>query len=163
MKRWGELALDAARANPDVTVVTPVTAMPDAAAQWLAQHPHKASEHEEQVALFEWAAREEANHPELAQLFAVPNGGKRHPAVAAQLKAEGTKAGVPDVLLDVARGKFHGLRIEMKRTDRSNGPTPEQKEWIARYRHYGYSAVVCYGAQDAINVITAYLAQDGGA
>jgi crossover junction endodeoxyribonuclease RusA len=39
MKRWGDIALDAARANPDVTVVTPVTAMPDAAAQWLAQHP----------------------------------------------------------------------------------------------------------------------------
>lgn len=160
-RRWGDIALDAARANPDVTVVTDVTSAPDTRNVAVSGLLPRASEHEEQVALFEWAAREEVNHPELAQLFAVPNGGKRHPAVAAQLKAEGTKAGVPDVLLDVARGKFHGLRIEMKRADRSNGPTPEQNEWIARYRHYGYSAVVCYGADDAINVIKAYLAQEG--
>lgn len=120
-----------------------------------------ASEHDEQVALFAWADLAEAEHPELAMLFAVPNGGQRHPAVAAKLKAEGTKAGVPDILLDVARGRFHGLRIELKRADHSNGPTPEQNEWIAHYHYYGYSAVVCYGAQDAIGVIQAYLSQDG--
>lgn len=40
VKRWGDIALEAARSNPDVTVVTPVTpGMPATAAQWLAAHP----------------------------------------------------------------------------------------------------------------------------
>ena len=39
MKRWGDIVLDTARANPDVQVVTPVTTMPAEAAQWLAAHP----------------------------------------------------------------------------------------------------------------------------
>ena len=36
------------------------------------------SEHDEQVALFEWAALREAEIPELALLFAIPNGGLRN-------------------------------------------------------------------------------------
>ncbi len=94
-----------------------------------------ASEHDEQVALFAWAAMNEAQHPELACMFAIPNGGARHPAVAAQLKAEGVRAGVPDCFLAVRRGKWGGLFIEMKR--RPNKPTTAQQEWIARLRNSG--------------------------
>jgi len=36
----------------------------------------------------------------------------------------------------------------------------EQEEWIDRLRYYGYSACVCYGAQEAQQVIMAYLAQE---
>lgn len=131
----------------------------------------RTSEHDEQVALFEWAAMAEAEHPELKMLHATPNGGKLPYTRDAKGKVyspqrialvrEGLRKGYPDVSLDVARGQFHGLRIELKRADRSNKPTPEQEEWIANLRYYGYSAVVCYGAQDAINTIQAYLAQDG--
>jgi hypothetical protein len=161
VKRWGDIALDAARANPDVTVITPVTAMPADAARWLAAHPHGASEHEEQVALFEWAEMAQGEHPELAMLFAIPNGGQRHPAVAAQLKVEGVKAGIPDLFLAVARGRWHGLFIELK--VKPNKATEAQHAWIDSLRYYGYSAVICFGAQDAINVIKAYLSQYEGA
>ena len=121
-------------------------------------------EHDEQVALFAWAAENEAAHPELRNLFAVPNGGARHPAVAAQLKAEGVRRGVPDVFLAVMRrgndGRtWGGLFVEMKR--KPNKPTPEQEEWIARLRASGYMAVVCYGAQEAEQCIMAYLVQEG--
>jgi hypothetical protein len=76
------------------------------------------------------------------------------------LKQEGVKAGYPDILLDVARGRWHGLRIELKRADRSNHPTAAQREWLINLRHYGYMAACCYGAQEAIDVITNYLNQD---
>jgi len=123
------------------------------------------SEHDEQAALFRWAELQEGEHPELANLFAIPNGGARHPAVAAQLKAEGVRAGVPDLFLAVRRGTggqvWGGLFIEMKR--RPNKPTPAQEEWIARLRAAGYMAVVCYSATEAQQCIMAYLQQDGAA
>jgi len=119
------------------------------------------TEHQEQCALFEWAALAEAQHPELAMLFAVPNGGARHPAVAAQLKAEGVKAGVPDIFLAVARGRWHGLFVELKRADRSNHATSAQRAWIEMLRRYGYSAVVAYGCVEAQQAIMSYLAQEG--
>ena len=116
-------------------------------------------EHDEQSALFEWANAAQGEHPELCMLFAIPNGGARHPAVAAQLKAEGVKAGVPDIFLAVARGRWHGLFVELKRADRSNHATSAQRAWMEMLRRYGYSAIVCYGATDAINAIMGYLTQ----
>ena len=120
--------------------------------------PH---EHDEQAALFAWAAANEGRYPELALLFAIPNGGHRHPAVAAQLKAEGVRRGVPDVFLAALTREWGGLFIELKRRDHSNGPTPEQRRWIDALRRAGYMAVVCYGAQEAINTIKNYLNQGG--
>ena len=121
------------------------------------------TEHDEQVALFAWVAANEAQQPALAMLAAVPNGGYRPMTTAAMLKAEGVQAGYPDILLDVARGRFHGLRIELKRADHSNHATPAQQDWIARLRSHGYMAVVCYGCDEAVAVITAYLGMEGSA
>lgn len=125
-----------------------------------ARQPAAPTEHEEQVALFQWAAAEEGAHPELAMLLSIPNGGHRHPVVAAKMKAEGQKAGAPDILFLCRRGRFGGMAIELKRADKSNKPTPEQREWIERLRHYGYCAIVAYGAQEAIDAIKAYLGID---
>ena len=61
------------------------------------------AEHREQVKLFAWAEWERIDRPELGLLFAVPNGGRRDAVTGARLKAEGVKAGVPDVWLPVAR------------------------------------------------------------
>jgi hypothetical protein len=118
-------------------------------------------EHDEQVALFAWAAEMEAAHPELAMLHATPNGGYRPMATAAKLKAEGVKAGYPDISLDVARGRWHGLRIELKRADKRNHASEAQQAWIARLRHFGYMATVCYGCAEAQQIIMAYLGQEG--
>jgi len=119
------------------------------------------TEHQEQCALFEWAALAQGAHPELCMLFAVPNGGKRDPIVAAKLKAEGVKAGVPDVFLACPRGRWHGLFVELKRADRSNHATSAQRAWIEMLRRYGYSAVVAYGCVEAQQAIMSYLAQEG--
>ena len=120
--------------------------------------PHAApTEHEEQCALFAWAEANEGAFPELANMFAVPNGGYRPMATAQRLAEEGVKAGVPDALLLCRRGPYGGLAIELKRADRSNHATPEQRAWLKRLAAAGYMAVICYGADEAIGVIAAYL------
>lgn len=116
------------------------------------------SEHAEQAALFRWAEFARSRLPELALLYAVPNGGHRHKATAARLKAEGVKRGVPDVCLPVARGGAHGLYIEIK-TERGK-PTPEQLGWIRALRRQGYAAEVCRGWESARSMIEHYLTAD---
>jgi hypothetical protein len=126
------------------------------------------TEHEEQVALFQWA--EASGIEALEMLHATPMGGYRPPHIGAMLKAEGARKGYPDISLDIpmprpdattAQGDallWHGLRIELKVG--RNKPTPEQEWWVERLRHYGYKAVVCYGAQEAINAILDYLGME---
>lgn len=114
------------------------------------------TEDEEQIDLFRWAAYNTGKYPELRRLFHVPNGGSRGPAEAGRFKAMGVKAGVPDVFLDVPRGGFHGLRIEMKRR-RGGRLSEEQDDWIDYYNRTGYRAVVCHGWDEARMEIEDYL------
>jgi len=146
---------DLLRRNPDVTAPAVDTrTAPHRLTEAAQPCP---SEHAEQAALFAWADAYRGQRPELALLFAIPNGGARHPAVGAQLRAAGVRAGVPDMMLAAPRLGRHGLFIEMKRSDRSNHATPEQTHWLTLLRQHGYMAVVCYGAQEAIGAIEAYL------
>lgn len=111
----------------------------------------KNEEHNEQVALFQWASY----YPEI-RMFAIPNGGNRNIITATNLKAEGVKAGVPDIFLPLARGEYHGMFIEMKRK-KGGRVTPEQKEWIQYLNCEGYFAVVARGCDEAIELIQDYL------
>jgi hypothetical protein len=92
-------------------------------------------------------------------MFAIPNGGQRHPAVAAKLKAEGVKAGVPDIFLAWPSGNYHGLFVEMKVG--KNKPSKLQEEWIAGLFAAGYACVVCYGFEAAKLAVCDYM-KDGG-
>jgi len=132
----------------EAAVATPVTRRATKA-------PALGSEHEEQAALFAWAKLMEPRLPALMMLFAVPNGGKRHIATARRLRAEGAKAGIPDVWLPVPRERYHGLVIEMKVG--RNRPSPEQDEWLLRLDGYGYATAVAYGWHKAARLIVAYL------
>ena len=114
-----------------------------------------------QSALFRWAAFMEAQHPVLAMLCHMPNGGKRDTALAARLKAQGVKAGYPDILLDVPRGTFHGLRIELKAPAdegrRAGTVQPAQRAWLDNLAAQGFRAVVCVGWESARDEILTYL------
>lgn len=112
-------------------------------------------EHQEQAALFEWANTQFRRYPELALMYATPNGGHRHVLIAVKLKAEGVKAGVPDIFLPVPRRKYHGLYIELKVG--RNRPTAKQKWWLEQLAKQGYAIAVCYGWEEARSVIEAYL------
>lgn len=115
------------------------------------------TEHQEQVALFEWAAWMAKRIPELHLMHAIPNGGKRDIRTAARLKAEGVKPGVPDIFLPVPRGGKHGLYIELKR--RKGGVISKAQEaWIRALTNQGYMCAVCHGAEAARDEILAYMA-----
>jgi len=112
------------------------------------------TEHEEQKAVIKWFDLQHAEHR--GRLLAIPNGGERNAIVAAKLKAEGVRKGVPDLLLPVARQGFHGLWIELKRTKGSK-LSPEQDDWLGYLAKQGYMAVICKGADSAREAIGIYL------
>ena len=117
--------------------------------------PRVEREHAEQVALVTWAKFESGRVPELALLFAIPNAGKRSKGAGGKLRAEGMKAGVPDLCLPVPSGKFHGLFIELKA--KGGRPTGEQVEWLRALTAQGYYASICVGWEDAKRTIENYL------
>lgn len=127
------------------------------------RHVGPATEDAHQVALFEWAAMNEGRYPDLRKLYAIPNGGARNKIVAAKLKAQGVRAGVLDISLDVARHGFHGLRIELKRPankvlgHRAGVLSSEQQARIEDLVADGYKVAVCHGWEHARDVLVEYL------
>lgn len=97
--------------------------------------------------------------PEVADLiYHVPNGGHRVKSVAAKLKAQGVKAGIPDLVLPMARGGFFGLYIEFKAAPPYDAAVSEsQHERIRKLNAHGYLAVVCRGNFDTVEQLRAYL------
>ena len=114
------------------------------------------TEHQEQVALFAWSRLHEAKYPDLKWLYAVPNGARTSMSTAKKLKAEGLRKGYPDIGLDVARGGYHGLRIEMKR-QKGGRVSPEQRAWILRLENVGYFCAVADGWEHASQLLGLYL------
>lgn len=126
----------------------------------VAKKKRNAGEHDEQAALIRWATLNERVIPQLRNLFAIPNGGTRHPVEAARLKASGVKAGTFDLMLAVVCRECGvivrpGLFIEMKFG--KNKPTTDQLAFKERMVAEGYACWVCYRWSDAANVILAYL------
>lgn len=93
------------------------------------------TEAQEQMTLFSWAAMQSGKYPELNLLYHVPNGGSRHKAEAGRLRAEGVKAGVPDLCLPA--------------------------EWLDALSAQGYKAALCYGWEQAAKTIIEYLTGGG--
>jgi hypothetical protein len=140
------------------------------------------SEHAHQVALFAWANmaanygvkaasdkdsyviryyaagyldKGEKPIPELALLFAIHNQGHGDKVRGSIAKAEGVKAGVPDLMLPVPRGLYYGLFIEMK--IKSGKVSVEQSKWCFDLRNLGYDHSFCYSWQEARDAILKYL------
>lgn len=118
-------------------------------------------EHDEQVALIEWAGMQRINgRPIVDFLAAIPNGGKRNSFEAYRLKRAGVKAGVSDLILAYPVAHYHGMWIEMKARD--NGRlTPEQRDWIDLMQSVGYHAGCYRGFDEARVAIERYLALAG--
>lgn len=119
------------------------------------------SESEEQQALFVWARLMQGKYPALKLMYHIPNEGKRSKACAGRMAAEGLKAGVPDICLPAPAGKYHGLYIELKA--KGGKISPLQKERLIALAEQGYVTALCYGWQDAMEVITRYLKGGSGA
>ena len=86
--------------------------------------------------------------------YHVPNESKRSVVYGAMLKKMGMSPGVPDLVIPVPNGRYHGLYIEMK-TKRGR-PTENQKRWLDLLQKNGYKAVICHGFDEARQEIDAY-------
>lgn len=118
------------------------------------------SEQQNQIALFQWRDLWGKTKAGLSLMYAIPNGGMRSKKTASILKAEGVKAGIPDICLPIARGGYNALYIEMKRPAYAGKPkgtlSKKQKEVIAELREAGNKVVVCYGWEQAREEIVEY-------
>lgn len=97
------------------------------------------SESDEQIGFLNWWQL----HFPAVRIFHIPNGGHRAISVAKKMKAEGVKAGVPDLYVPEWK-----LWIEMKR-QKDGRLSKDQKDWIEYLESVGDTVLVGYGAQDA--------------
>lgn len=75
-----------------------------------------------------------------------------------KLKSEGMLTGVADLSFMIPRGEYHGLFIEMKRSNGTESDVSEpQKEFLDNMNEQGYFAVWCAGHEEAIRVIDEYM------
>lgn len=110
----------------------------------------RTEEHDTQVELF----RDHIG-PRLvdgAVAFAIPNGGRRHPKVGREMKAEGVTAGVPDVFL-LYRGQVFFLEIKK---DKGGQVSKEQRAMIARLAAAGATCAVANGLAQAIEYLESW-------
>lgn len=129
--------------------------------------PMRHIEHDMQVAFFEAIRAAALRDPGLlvaeARTHAIPNGGHRNKAEGGRLKAEGVRAGVPDVFCALPAAGKHGLYIELKTgADRAakvkNGKvSTAQKQWLEWSDTLGYATAVCRSDAEALAVWMAYV------
>lgn len=112
-------------------------------------------EHVEQSWLVQRLALLTPRHPELALLYAVPNGGHRSPKTAAALQREGVRRSVPDLVLPVPRFPYHGLYVELKRLGYYS--TPDQTALQAQLARQGYAVFEAHGADEGVAIVLRYL------
>jgi len=83
--------------------------------------------------------------------FAVPNGGKRNLITAKKLKAEGVKAGVPDLCV-IHDGQAYFLEVKKPKTLNSGKGqlSKAQKVMIERIKEAGGEVAVVHSVADVI-------------
>lgn len=97
-----------------------------------------------------------SQYPQYAQLlFSIPNGGKRNIITASRMKAEGQVAGVPDLMLAVARKGYHAMFIEMKAG--KNKPSILQSQLIDHLTLQSYGVRIAYSLEGFQTIINSYL------
>ncbi len=119
--------------------------------------PYIPKEHDEQVAIFEYAEIAAQQDDRWNLLFATLNGVRLPIGLAKKMKRAGNKQGVPDLCLPIAQGGYFGWWGEGKRV--KGGVISRTQSDVMRHLEYeGYKVVVWRGAQDCIRLITEYLA-----
>lgn len=95
----------------------------------------------------------------LGEYFAhVPNGGARNAVEGGILKGQGVRKGYPDYILDLAVGRYHGFRLELKSEDGAS-PDRDQLDLMWRLERAGLKCAVAWGFDDAKRATLAYLAE----
>jgi hypothetical protein len=110
------------------------------------------SEQSEQVCFFDYVRLSKQLEP---YIFSIPNEGKRNFYNAKMLVKAGLKKGVSDIFVAIPIQPYHGLFIEMKSV--KGKPTKTQLKFQKDVMMKGYMAVICYGCDEAIKVLNAYI------
>ncbi|UKA04448.1 hypothetical protein [Photobacterium damselae] len=114
----------------------------------------KLREHYIQVRLFLYV---EATYPEYYDdMYANPMGGYRPTKIGWEIIAEGAKTGQPDINVDCPKGKYCGLRLEVKSSIGS--PSDKQLSKIERLNKRGYLALLGWGYDECKTILDNYFA-----
>ena len=117
------------------------------------QHPTEAQEQRAVISFWRMYAPYRGLDERL--LMHTANERKTTPRQGAYLKAQGVRAGWPDLFLALPAADYHGLFIELKRI--GGRTTKAQEEIHALLRARGYLVLVCYGYQQAVNDLMHYV------
>lgn len=114
----------------------------------------KNGESQHQKALFKWIRLKAKSDWRYDKIFSIPNGGLRAKTTAINLKLEGAKSGVWDILVPFPNVEYSGLFIEMKFG--KNKLTENQIKFREDLEVY-YRFEVCYDWIEAKEIIEKYL------
>lgn len=109
------------------------------------------TEHDLQVNCLRWLR---FAHP-MVLCYAIPNGGYRTITTARAMRAEGQKAGMPDLHFPIARRGYNSLYIELK-NGKAGRLSEAQKEMHTRLQDYGNKVVTCRSLNEFINEVNNY-------
>lgn len=83
------------------------------------------------------------------------NEGRRSPFEQFKIVYLGVSAGLPDLMIFLPRGKYHGLAIEVKA--KGNKPTEKQFTWLdSLENHCGWMARWTDNIEDGIKIVDLY-------
>jgi hypothetical protein len=142
------------QSNPELVIVTDGTAYTTLEPRTKPVQVARLSEHDLQVAIIAECDKRAKHNPAWGMCFAIPNGGHRHPAVAGKLKAEGVRAGVPDLFVPCQRHGYAGLFIELKAG--TNKPTEAQRTWLCSLQEAGYYCKTIWDDPEAVIELIAW-------
>lgn len=97
-----------------------------------------------------------AEFPEIEPLFfAVPNGGARNVWTARIMKDEGVRAGVADLILQIPKGGYASLAIEMKTW--KGRQSESQKKYQRLVERMKSKYVICHSLTEFQKAVRDYL------
>lgn len=108
----------------------------------------------EMFAFFDYCRLMSARDPKYSRCFHIPNENKSSIPRRVSLKRAGLKKGVPDICYPVPNDKYNHLYIEMK--VKPNKPSQEQLTVIRELLADGSYAVICWSAEEAIDILEKY-------
>lgn len=120
--------------------------------------PYDAKEYRDQCFFFTQLRYRERHQPEVGLIFATLNGIRLTPGLARKAKLAGNKAGVPDIVVPIARGGYFGAYIEFKEENGAK-PSKHQLAFHDALRAQGYWVVVAYGHVQQMDALNTYLKQ----
>ena len=83
------------------------------------------------------------------------NGNFKGMNTVGYAKKMGYRTGWPDIDVDEARGKYHGIKFEIKKID---GKVKDHQEEVhKKLESKGYAVIVCYTLKDACCILDSYM------